>query len=71
MHVIRIICSSFHCGSILKVLIISRQFWLLFYIGVSYLEGRTFTEIVLKQGAEEDILTLEGGINRRPEKIAL
>jgi len=38
---------------------------------VSYLEGRTFTEIVLKQGAEEDILTLEGGINRGPEKIAL
>jgi len=38
---------------------------------VSYPEGRTFTEIVLKQGAEEDILTLEEGINRRPEKIAL
>lgn len=37
---------------------------------VSYLEGKTFTEIVLKRGAEEDILAL-GGINRRPEKIAL
>jgi hypothetical protein len=38
---------------------------------VSYLEGRAFTEIVLKQGTEEDTLTLEKGINRRPEKIAL
>jgi hypothetical protein len=28
-------------------------------------------EIVLKQGAEENILTLEGGNNRRPGKIAL
>jgi hypothetical protein len=37
---------------------------------ISYLEGRTFTEIVLKQGAEGDILAL-GGINRWPEKIAL
>jgi len=30
---------------------------------VSYLEGRTFTEIVLKLGAEKDILAL-GGINK-------
>jgi hypothetical protein len=37
---------------------------------VSYLEGRTLTELVLEKGAEKNILTLERGVNRRLEKIA-
>jgi hypothetical protein len=37
---------------------------------VSYPDGRTFTEIVLEQGAKEGILTSERGFNGRLEKIA-